>query len=213
MPPVHGATELRMDLQKPALIALLLVCIASSLLFLSLMAYFAGRSGTGDFVKDFPGRLAGSVKFAVFYVITMLVYATFCGVFAGILYFVLNNFLQYESIKWIINIITFLTSLGITPVMLMILLSFSLSMLPAGDAIRAGLRGARAGYGRLLLITIAFFAVGIILSFVTNQITGEIIRAIVILLIYTPAGAAGTYIIYKTGTDIYRQSPDEREQR
>lgn len=213
MPASHSATELRMDLQKPALILLLMICVASALLFLSLMAYFAGRNRNSDFIKDFPGHLADSGKFAVFYLVAMLAYAIFCGVIASVLYLVLNHSLQYESIKWIVNITTFLISIGLAPVMLMMLLSFSLSRLPVRDAIRAGLKGAKLGYKRLLLITVAFFIAGTILFLVTNQISNEIIKGIVTLLIYTPTGAAGTYIIYKTGMDVYRNRPQKNGSR
>lgn len=209
VPAAYSATQQRMDLQRPVLILLLAAGVIAALLLLSAMGYFANRSRTSSFIKDFPAHLRDSAKFAIFFICSAVLYALLCGLLAAILYAILKGTARYETIKHTVNLLTFATTLMITPVMLMEMLSFAMSSLPVRDTIRAGLAALRMGYGRMLLITAIFFLTGGAFSLLIPVIHNSFMQSALSLAAYTLLGGAGTYAVYRTGMDIYRRPPEK----
>ena len=118
--------------------------------------------------------------------------------------------LTYETIKIVIDITTSVLTILIAPVVLMQLLSFGLSRLKLKGAIRAGFAGLKMGYPRLLIVSAGFMLIGFLLAIVLSGIDSTALRKLVELLGYTLLGGVSTYIIYKTGIQIYAKGGKSR---
>ena len=121
------------------------------------------------------------------------------------LYFFLQNFLFYNTIKLIIDIITTVLSIAALPVFVLQLLAFSLSDLPFAGTIRAGLAAVKTGYWKVLLIILASAAAGLIFAALFSFVSVVILQRILQVIVFTLLGSAGTYLVYKTGLGIFKK--------
>ena len=139
------------------------------------------------------------MQFAAIFAAAVFVYALLCGAVASLIYFILGNVLQYTTIKLIINITTYITTIAVIPVVIMELLTFSLCKLPIKQALTAGFAAAKENYLKLLLIVVVFFIVGMAVSALIKLIDNAFLNTVLTLAVYTVIGGAGTYIIYRMG--------------
>ena len=203
IPAALYVSRLHAGVRRPLLLAVLVVSACLGVLVLSALGYFAERSVRRKAGGDFRPHLKRSGAFAAGFLCFALAYALLCALLASGCYLVLKGTLSYQQIKLVIDLLTSLLTILVTPVILMELLSFSLSRLPLKRALRAGLSGIRLGYGRLLGITACFFLAGGILTLLFSGMDNLYLQKTLQLLAFTFLGGMGTFAIYKTGISVY----------
>ena len=196
-------TRLHMDVRGPALFSLALTAVVLACIFLSALGYFAERQIHHGQNRSFKTHLKRMSAFLLLLLCFYLIYFLICGSLSSIIYFIFRNTLSYVRIKTVIDIMTSLITVAVIPVILMQLLSFSLSSLPLRSALRAGLKGLRMGYLKLLLTVIVLMLAGGLLTWLISLAGSRYIQVILEIIAFTILGGISTCIIYETGIRIY----------
>ena len=163
----------------------------------------SGRCGQIRAGVPFSLHLKRAGVYGCVFAAAALAYFLLCGMISSALYFFLQNFLFYSTIKLIIDIITTVLSIAALPVFVLQLLAFSLSDLPFIRTIRAGLAAIKTGYWKVLLIILASAAAGLIFAALFSFVSVAILQRILQIIVFTLLGSAGTYLVYKTGLGIF----------
>ena len=204
IPAVLRYGELHRDIWRALLAAGFILTALVAVLFLTALGYFTERQVRADKSRrSFFAHLKRVGVYGCVFAAAALAYFLFCGMISSALYFFLQNFLFYNTIKLIIDIITTVLSIAALPVFVLQLLAFSLSDLPFSRTIRAGLAAVRTGYWKVLLIILASAAAGLIFAALFSFVSVAILQRILQIIVFTLLGSAGTYLVYKTGLGIF----------
>lgn len=192
--------QMHRDLLRGILAADMLFMAAFAIVFAACLGYFAQKQIRK---RPFFTHLKRTGSYAAFFAAAAVIYFLLCGMISSALYFFLQNFLFYSTIKLIIDIITTVLSVAALPVFVLQLLAFSLSDLPFIRTIRAGLAAIKTGYWKVLLIILASAAAGLIFAALFSFVSVAILQRILQIIVFTLLGSAGTYLVYKTGLGIF----------
>ena len=204
IPAVLRYGELHRDIWRALLAAGFILTALVAVLFLTALGYFTERQVRADKSRrSFFAHLKRVGVYGCVFAAAALAYFLLCGMISSALYFFLQNFLFYNTIKLIIDIITTVLSVAVLPVFVLQLLAFSLSDLPFAGTIRAGLAAVKTGYWKVLLIILASAAAGLIFTAAFSLTGSAILRRILQIIVFTLLGSAGTYLVYKTGLGIF----------
>ena len=204
IPAVLRYGELHRDIWRALLAAGFILTALVAVLFLTALGYFTERQVRADKSRrSFFAHLKRVGVYGCVFAAAALAYFLFCGMISSALYFFLQNFLFYSTIKLIIDIITTVLSIAALPVFVLQLLAFSLSGLPFAGTIRAGLAAVKTGYWKVLLIILASAAAGLIFAALFSFVSVAILQRILQIIVFTLLGSAGTYLVYKTGLGIF----------
>ena len=205
IPAVLRYGELHRDIWR-ALLAAGFILTALVAVFLTALGYFTERQVRADKSRrSFFAHLKRVGVYGCVFAAAALAYFLLCGMISSALYFFLQNFLFYNTIKLIIDIITTVLSIAALPVFVLQLLAFSLSDLPFAGTIRAGLAAVKTGYWKVLLIILASAAAGLIFAALFSFVSVVILQRILQVIVFTLLGSAGTYLVYKTGLGIFKK--------
>lgn len=206
IPAVLRYGELHRDIWRALLAAGFILTALVAVLFLTALGYFTERQVRADKSRrSFFAHLKRVGVYGCVFAAAALAYFLFCGMISSALYFFLQNFLFYNTIKLIIDIITTVLSVAALPVFVLQLLAFSLSDLPFAGTIRAGLAAVKTGYWKVLLIILASAAAGLIFAALFSFVSVVILQRILQVIVFTLLGSAGTYLVYKTGLGIFKK--------
>ena len=204
IPAVLRYGELHRDIWRALLAAGFILTALVAVLFLTALGYFTERQVRADKSRrSFFAHLKRVGVYGCVFAAAALAYFLFCGMISSALYFFLQNFLFYNTIKLIIDIITTVLSVAALPIFVLQLLAFSLSDLPFAGTIRAGLAAVKTGYWKVLLIILASAAAGLIFAALFSFVSVAILQRILQIIVFTLLGSAGTYLVYKTGLGIF----------
>ena len=205
IPAVLRYGELHRDIWRALLAAGFVLTAVIAILFLAALGYFAERQVRAGKIRQrsFSLHLKRAGVYGCVFAAAALAYFLLCGMISSALYFFLQNFLFYSTIKLIIDIITTVLSVAVLPVFVLQLLAFSLSDLPFAGTIRAGLAAVKTGYWKVLLIILASAAAGLIFTAAFSFLSIAILQRILQIIVFTLLGSAGTYLVYKTGLGIF----------
>ena len=203
IPAVLRYGELHRDIWRALLAAGFVLTAVIAILFLAALGYFAERQVRAGKIRQRSFHLKRAGVYGCVFAAAALAYFLLCGMISSALYFFLQNFLFYNTIKLIIDIITTVLSVAALPVFVLQLLAFSLSDLSFTGTIRAGLAAIKTGYWKVLLIILASAAAGLIFAALFSFVSVAILQRILQIIVFTLLGSAGTYLVYKTGLGIF----------
>lgn len=203
VPSMIEYSKLHINIQKPVMIGLSVALIIIAGVFITLLGYFSQRHGKHLKNKDIKEHIKRMGIFVLVFICFYFAWFLLCGLLGSAVYLFFRQSLSYTQIKMAIDIITTVLAVLAMPVVLMQLLSFSLSALPARQAVRAGLERLPAGYFRLLFLACAGLLAGALLSWLFSLPGGGGFLTALEVIAFTALGSISTCIIYETGNAIY----------